>query len=44
MKQFKNLLGVDADDKTWILDDSGVVGKVLVRHNVLHKPFWINRM
>lgn len=42
MKQFKNLLGVDADDKTWILDDSGVLGKVLVCHNVLHKPFWIN--
>lgn len=37
----KNVLGVDADDKTWILDDSRVNGKVLVCHDVLHKLFWI---
>lgn len=43
MKQFKNLLGIDADDKTWILDDSGVVGKVLVCYNVLQKLFWVNQ-
>lgn len=42
MKQFKNLLGIDADDKTWILDDSRVVGKLLVCYYVLHKLFWIN--
>lgn len=39
----KSLLGVDTDDKTWILNDSGVVDKFLVGHNVLHKPFWINQ-
>lgn len=32
-------LGVDADHKTRILDDSGIVGKILVGHNVLHKLF-----
>ena len=37
-----NLLGVDTDYKTWILDDSWIVGEILVCHNVLHKLFWIN--
>lgn len=42
VKQLKSLLGVDADDKTRVLDDSGVVGKVLESHNVLQEPFWIS--
>lgn len=34
---FHILLGVNADDKTGILNDSRIVGKILIRHNVLHK-------
>lgn len=34
------LLGVDADDKIWIISDAWIFGKFLVCHNVLHKLFW----
>lgn len=37
---FRIILGVYADDKTWILNDSWILGKILICHKVLHKLFW----